>query len=264
MKRVCVSDFKKDGKGVKGRCSCNMICSTERATRRKYCGAYITAIDDEEILTLDQAKEKLEELRNKKVDSFTMILAREPKPSKSMTRRAYDKLELPDFDLDENLGEDYFAPGGDLEGNSSVTTSRETGTFGTDYVPTIGTKIHKDFGTKGFFAGTVTSGPHIRTMNGDDLTVWKVQCMDGDREEMTASEIAYWKAPAKEVQTSKTKAKSKRPKKTIAMKPSGDRPEELEDVIPKPGKDASAPTHLRQSTRLQQHVLETARYTFPR
>jgi len=262
MKRVYILDFKKDVKGVKSRRSCNTVCSTERVTRRKYCGVYITAIDNEEIVTLDQAKEKLEELRNKKVDSFTMILAREPKPSKSMTRRAYDELELPDFDLDENLGEDYFAPGGNLEGDSSMTTSHTTGAYGTDYVPTIGTKIHKDFGTKGFFAGTVTSGPHICTMNGDDLTVWKVQYADGDREDMTASEIAYWKAPAEEALTSKTKAKSKRPKKTIAMKPSGDRSEELEDVIPKPGKDASAPTHLRQSTCLQQHALETARMYF--
>jgi len=100
MKRVYILDFKKDGKGVKSCRSCNTICSTERATRRKYRGAYITAIDDEEIVTLNQAKEKLKELLNKKVDAFTMILAREPKPSKSMTRRAYDELELPDFDLD--------------------------------------------------------------------------------------------------------------------------------------------------------------------
>jgi len=79
---------------------------------------------------------------------------------------------------------------------------------------------------------------------------------------MTALEIAYWKAPAEKVQTSKSKAKSKRPKKTMATKPSGDRSEELEDVLPKPGKDASAPTHLRRSTRLQQHALETARMHF--
>jgi len=222
MKPVHISDFKKDGKEVKSRHSCDTICSTERATRRKCCGAHIAAIDDEEIATLDQAKEKLKELRNEKVDLFTMILAREPKPSKSMTRRAYDELELPDFDLDENLGEDYFAPGGNLEGDSSVTTSHETGTYGTDYVPTIGTKIHKDFGTKGFFAGTATSGPLVCAMNGDDATVWKVQHADGDCQEMTASEIAYWKAPTEEVQTSKTKAKSKKPKKTIATKPSGD------------------------------------------
>jgi len=49
MKRVYISDFKKDGKGTKGCQSCNMICSTERATRRKYHGAHITATDDEEI-----------------------------------------------------------------------------------------------------------------------------------------------------------------------------------------------------------------------
>ena len=55
MKRVYISGFKKDGKGTKGRKSCNTISSSERANRRKHCGAYITAIDDEEIVTMDQA-----------------------------------------------------------------------------------------------------------------------------------------------------------------------------------------------------------------
>jgi len=181
MKRVCISGFKKDGKGTKGRKSCNTVSSSERATRRKYRGAYITAIDNEEIVTMDQAKEKFVELRGKKVDSFTMILAREPKPSKSMTRRAYEELELPDFDLDNNLGEDYLASGDDLEGDSSMTTSHKTDEFGTDYVPTIGTKINKDFRSKGFFEGEVTSGPHSCTVNGDNIVVWKVQYEDGER-----------------------------------------------------------------------------------
>jgi len=66
MKTVHISDFKKGGKGTQGRQSCNTICSMERATRRKHRGAYITAIDDEEIVTLDQAKEKLEELWSKR------------------------------------------------------------------------------------------------------------------------------------------------------------------------------------------------------
>jgi len=48
----------------------------------------------------------------------------------------------------------------------------------------------------------------------------------------------------------------------VATKPSGDRSEELEDALPKPGKDASAPTHLRRSARLQQQALETARMNF--
>jgi len=81
---------------------------------------------------------------------------------------------------------------------------------------------------------------------------------------MTALEIVYWKAPAEEVRASKTKSKPKpaRPKKTVATKPSGDRPEELEDALPKPGKDASPPTHLRRPTRLQQQALETTRMNF--
>ena len=76
-----------------------------------------------------------------------------------MTRRAYNQLELPDFDLDNNLGEDYFAPGKDLEGDLSMTSSQKTVEFGTDYVPAIGTKISKDFGSKGYFEGEVVSVP---------------------------------------------------------------------------------------------------------
>jgi len=264
MKRVYISGLKKDGKGTKGRRSCNTMCSSERATRRKCRGAYITAIDDEEIVTLDQAKEKFAELRSKKVESFTMILAREPKPSKAMTRRAYDELELPELDLDDNLGEDYFAPGEGLEDKSSMTSSQKTAEFGTDYVPTIGTKICKDFGSKGYFEGEVVSGPHNVVVEGDNMVVWKVRYEDDDREDMTASEIAHWKAPVEEARASKKKSKSKptRPKKTVATKPSGDRSEELEDALPQPGKDASAPTHLRRSTRLQQQALETARMNF--
>jgi len=119
-----------------------------------------------------------------------MILAQEPKPSKSMMQRAYDELELPDFDLDDNLGEDHFASGDDLEGDSSMTTSQKTNEFGTNYMLTIGTKINKDFGSKRFFEGEVVSGPHSRTEKGDDIMVWKVRCKDGDRKEMTALEIA--------------------------------------------------------------------------
>jgi len=139
MKRVYNSGLKKDGKGTKGRRSCNTMCSSERETRRKCRGAHITAIDDEEIITIDQAKEKFAELRVKKAELFTMILAREPKPSKAMTQRVCDELELPDFDLDNNLGEDCFAPGGDLEGESSVTPSQKMTEFNADCVPTIGT-----------------------------------------------------------------------------------------------------------------------------
>ena len=179
------------------------MCSSERATRRKYQGAYVTAIDDEEIVKMEQATEKFAELRSKKVDSFTMILAQEPKPSKSMTRRAHDKLELPDFDLDENLREDYFTLGEGREDRSSLTDSQGTTKTEEGFVPTIGTKICKDFGSKGYFEGEVTEGPFIRTENGKDVTVWKVRYTDdGDREDMTAKEIASWKKPVDAVHAS--------------------------------------------------------------
>ena len=204
MKSACVSGLKKDGRGTKGHRSCNAMCSSERATGRKHRGAHSMAIDGEEIVTLDQAKEKFAELCAKKVESFTMILAREPKPSKAMRRRAHNELELPDFDLDDNLGEDHFAPGEDLEEDSSVTSSQKMVEFGVDCVPTIGTKVRKDFGSKGYFEGEVVSGPHNVTMEGDNMVVWEVRHKDGDREEMTASEIAHWKAPVEEVRASKT------------------------------------------------------------
>jgi len=245
MKRVYISGFKKDGKGTKGRQSCNTICSSERATRRKHCRAYITVINDEEIVTLDQAKEKFAELQSEKVDLLMVTLAREPKPIKSMTQRAYDKLELPDFDFDKNLGEDYFALGEDQEGNSSLTPSHGTEAGGTYYVPTIRTKISKEFGME-FYEGKVVSCPCVRTVDGNDMTVWKVRCAkDGDREEMTAWEIACWKAPVEEVYTLKPKSKPVKLKKTVATEPSGDWSEELENALPKSGKDDSAPSHKR-------------------
>jgi len=62
MKHVYISGLKKDGKGTKGRRSCKTMRSSERATRRKHRESCITAIDDQEIVTLDQAKEKFAEL----------------------------------------------------------------------------------------------------------------------------------------------------------------------------------------------------------
>jgi len=65
-----------------------------------------------------------------------------------MTQRAHDELELPDFDLDDNLGEDYFGPVDDLEGDLSMTSSRKTDEFGMDYVPTIGMKTTRISGPR--------------------------------------------------------------------------------------------------------------------
>ena len=87
-----------------------------------------------------------------------------------MTRRAYDKLELPDFDLDENLGEDYFTAGDDQEDKSSLTDSQGTKATEEEFVPTIGTKIGKDFGSGGQFEGEVTHGPFVRPEKGKDIT----------------------------------------------------------------------------------------------
>jgi len=101
------------------------------------------------------------------------------------------------------------------------------------------------------------------TVDGDDIAMWKAQhAKDGDREEVTASEIACWKAPVEEARASKPKSKPTRPKKMAATKPPGDWSEELEDALPKPRKDASPPNHQRRSTRLQRQALKTARMNF--
>jgi len=124
MKRIHMSGFAKNGKGTKGWRSCNDICSRQRAARRKCHGVHMTTIGDEEIVTLDEANEKFAKLWSKKVDSFTMMLMGELMPSKSMTCGAYDELEMSDFNLDKNLGLDYFTSGEGQEGKSSLTASQ--------------------------------------------------------------------------------------------------------------------------------------------
>jgi len=133
----------------------------------------------------------------------------------------------------------------------SLTIGHVTEAVGTDCVPTVSTKINKDFGSKGFFKGEATLGPCIRKMCGNGDVVWKLgHAKDGDCEEMTVSEIAWWKAPVKEVHALKPKLKHARQKKTMAAKPSGDQSEELEDALPQSDKDASAPNHQRRSASM--------------
>ena len=239
----------------KSKCSCNTICSSERATLRKCRGAFITSINDDEVMTLEQARKQLADLWDKKVTSFTMVLAREPKPSKMLVRRAYDELELPGFDIDENLGEDYFSSG-EHEGSEAWKLKA------TEYVPSIGTRILKEFKGGDHYEGRIVSGPHEATAGGHDVQVWKVLHTDGDKEDLTAAEVEFWKAAVQEVESPvKKKAKRTRLAMKIASRPSGDRAEDIEPALPEP-KEASAPTHKRRSTRLQQQASETARIRF--
>ena len=253
MNRVFISGFEKNGKNKNRHYSCNTIASTERAVRGKYNGAYITSIGDNAIVTIEQAKEKFEELRSKKVESFHMTLACEPKPSKQMTRRAYDELEMPAFDIDEELGADYLNHEELREPSSSLSTSNVTKNSSslTPENPVIGTCIHKDFNGKSF-QGKVVSGPHgVQDKHGNTVQVWKIKYSDGDREEMTASEIDKYKTPVDIVNTSRKAVRS--------SKPSGDHVEELPpDPIPIP----DTTTHKRRSTRLQQERKEQARMNF--
>ena len=59
-------------------------------------------------------------LRSDKVDSFTMTLAQELKLSAQALQRALDELERPGFDLDESLGEDFFATNDESDKDPSL------------------------------------------------------------------------------------------------------------------------------------------------
>jgi len=71
---------------------------------------------------MDQAKEKFAKLQSK-VDWFMIMMVCELAPSKSTSQRANSKLEMLDFDLDQNPGVDYFTSGEGQEGELSLTTS---------------------------------------------------------------------------------------------------------------------------------------------
>ena len=260
LMRVYVSAFTSNTKRPAQQYSCNTIGSTERATVRKFRGAYITAINDEAIATMEQAMAVFARLRSEKVDSFTMTLAQEPKPSAQTLRRAADELERPGFDLDESLGEDFFATNDD-SGNdpSSLSPSGASVDKSQDehasHRPQHGDRITKEFKGGAEYHGTIVSGPHTVTVEGKDVLVWKVQYDDGDQEEMTAVEIAQWKMPTKEVSAGMAAKGS--------SGPSGDRPEDFDvEQLPIPADDTGAPTHRRRSTRIQERARETARMHF--
>jgi len=237
MKRVYIHDFKLNEKRKKY--SCGTILSSDKATRSKYRGAFITAINDEEMVTQDQVESMFAELRSQKVDSFTMTLAREPKPDAKTTRRAYDELELPSFDLDESLGADYYT----ADASSKIGSSLSDGTVAsmdqdndaTQFVPQVGMEVEKSFSGGRNYRGQVVSGPEEAKVQGKLVDVWKVRYDDGDCEDMTASEVEAWKRPMQEITTKATSA---------------------------PMRNASAPTHKRRSTRIQQNAAETARLRF--
>jgi len=55
------------------------------ATRHKHKGPHITVINDEQVASLEQDKEKFAELRASDVESFSMVLEQEAKLSKIST-----------------------------------------------------------------------------------------------------------------------------------------------------------------------------------
>ena len=69
------------------------------------------------------------------------------------------KLESPDFDLDENLGEDYFTWEKSKQ-KVALTDSQEPRRLMTVLVPTESTRL-KNFGSEGYFEGKVVEGPFI-------------------------------------------------------------------------------------------------------
>lgn len=104
-----------------------------------------------------------------------------------MLRRACDKLEMPDIDLDKNLGEDYFS-----SGEKSNPANQDASSNAIGPIPTMGDKIYKEFKGGDVYEGKVESGPRRLEIDGMDVPAWMVEHTDGDIEEMTAAEIEYW------------------------------------------------------------------------
>ena len=265
MQRAFIREFTADK--TRKKYSCGTILSSGKSSRNTYRGAFITAINDEEMVTKAQVEEKFAELRSKGVDSFTMTLAKEPKPSAQATRRAYDEIELPEFDLDASLGSDYYTTEPIEEAESSLSTSGVNGDASTvpgksSYIPEIGTEIEKEFSNGKYYHGVVIAGPFERKeKRGRKLQdCWKILYDDGDVDEMTALEVDAWRKPVQEVKAATrrpqkgTKKATQTPAQRKKARPSGDHVEELPQV--------SAPTNKRRSTRLQQQSAEEARLHF--
>jgi hypothetical protein len=74
--------------------SAERLRSSPRVTRRKYVGAFVTAVDDVPVFTLAQAQREFTKLRTADVDSFSITLAPEPLPTRRDQAAALDELDL--------------------------------------------------------------------------------------------------------------------------------------------------------------------------
>ena len=96
------------------RSSATSIASTPRAARGKYTGAYITAIEDTAIFTVDQALNAFQSLRDADTTQFTLTLALEPALNSTQLRKHID-------DLDYSIPADSDDPDPDPDPASSAT-----------------------------------------------------------------------------------------------------------------------------------------------
>ena len=88
------------------RSTASRLCSSHRASQRKFVGAFITSIDDVPIFSLAQAQREFSRLRSTAVATFRLTLAPEPLPTRREQAAALDELDLLDridpARLDEN------------------------------------------------------------------------------------------------------------------------------------------------------------------
>jgi hypothetical protein len=70
------------------------LASSFRTIQRKYVGAFITAINDTPVFTVDDASHELTQLRPTQISKFTVTIAPEPLPPKSLPDAADKELSL--------------------------------------------------------------------------------------------------------------------------------------------------------------------------
>ena len=73
------------------------MCTTFRATKRKYIGAFITSIDDIPVYDEKDAKQELLRLRKNNIDKFHITLAPEPLPSLKQRKKINSEHTIHDI-----------------------------------------------------------------------------------------------------------------------------------------------------------------------
>jgi hypothetical protein len=91
---------------IRDRTSASTLCSSPRAARRKYIGAFVTAINDEPVFTSTDIRRAFQQLRaiSPTPSSFTITLAPKPLPTRCDRIKALRELDLYDHFYPDPLG----------------------------------------------------------------------------------------------------------------------------------------------------------------